>query len=214
MLPPWENALGIAKFYQDFAVIFSGLTASLGVFFLWGRRGSRSFAFMRVEAVESLPVWEAGSLTVLEDAAVNRALQNFFAAIESDDSLFVAEKAGGAPAGNMSGARAVHSGDLILRFRDVTCGNNRTLHFSLIEKLMELLKDAGSADSLAASLCLSADVAAGTRPAGLALRLRLEARGNSSEQAGLRWGLGLAQVQQALLFTSRYLRQQIARDAG
>jgi hypothetical protein len=166
---------------------------------------------MRVEAVESLPVRETGSLPVLEDVAVNRALQNFFTAIESDDSLFAGEAAGEAPAGGAPGAAAVYSGDFLLRFRDATLANSRTLHFSLIEKLVELLKEAGSTDSLVASLCLSPSAAAPGKPAGLALRLRLEARGNSLEQAGLRWGLGLAQVQQALLFTSRYLRQQIAR---
>jgi hypothetical protein len=169
---------------------------------------------MRVEAVESLPVQEAGRLPVREDVAVNRALQNFFAAIESDDSLFAGEAAGGAPAGNAPGVGGVFSGDFVVRFRDASLAGNRTLHFSLIEKLVELLKAAGSADSLVARLCLSAHAAADGKPEGLALRLRLEARGNSLEQAGLRWGLGLAQVQQALLFTSRYLRQQMARDAN
>jgi hypothetical protein len=166
---------------------------------------------MRAEAVESLPVQETGTLPVLDDVAVNRALQNFFAAIESDDSLFAGEAAGGAPAGGTPGSGGVYSGDFVLRFRDASLAGNRTLHFSLIEKLIELLKEAGSADSLVASLCLSSHAAAEMKPAGLALRLRLEARGNSPEQAGLRWGLGLAQVQQALLFTSRYLRQQMAR---
>jgi hypothetical protein len=168
---------------------------------------------MRVEAVESLPVRDTTSLPVLEDVAVNRALRNFFAAIESDDSLFAGEAAGDAPAGGAPGAGAVYSGDFLLRFRDASLANSRTLHFSLMEKLVELLKAAGSADSLVASLCLSSSAATQGKPAGLALRLRLEARGNSSEQAALRWGLGLAQVQQALLFTSRYLRQQIARAA-
>jgi hypothetical protein len=167
---------------------------------------------MRVEAVESLPVQETGTLPVVEDVAVNRALQNFFAAIESDDSLFVGETAGGAPAANAPGVGGVFSGDFVLRFRDASLGGNRTLHFSLIEKLIELLKEAGSGDSLVVKLCLSSHAAEDGKAAGLALRLRLEARGNSLEQAGLRWGLGLAQVQQALLFTSRYLRQQIARN--
>jgi hypothetical protein len=167
---------------------------------------------MRVEAVKSLPMQETGTLPVLDDVAVNRALQNFFTAIESDDSLFVGEAAGGAPAANAPGVGGVFSGDFVLRFRDESLAGNRTLHFSLIEKLVELLKEAGSADSPVARLCLSSHAAEDRKPAGLALRLRLEARGNSLEQAGLRWGLGLAQVQQALLFTSRYLRQQIARN--
>jgi hypothetical protein len=40
----------------------------------------------------------------------------------------------------------------------------------------------------------------------------LEARGTGGEQARLRWGLGVAHVQQALLFTSRYLRQQMGQN--
>jgi hypothetical protein len=40
----------------------------------------------------------------------------------------------------------------------------------------------------------------------LALWLRLDATGESAEQAVLRWGLGLTHIQQALLFTSRHLR--------
>jgi hypothetical protein len=39
--------------------------------------------------------------------------------------------------------------------------------------------------------------------------VRLLAKGDSAEQAALRWGLGLAHLQQALLFTSRHLRQHL-----
>jgi hypothetical protein len=81
----------------------------------------------------------------------------------------------------------------------------------LLQKLVELLRVAGSAETLAARLCLAAHPGVDAKPAGFALRLRLEARGNSAEQAVLRWGLGVAHVQQALLFTSRYLRQQVAQ---
>jgi len=44
--------------------------------------------------------------------------------------------------------------------------------------------------------------------------MELEAAGDSSEQATLRWGLGLAHLQQALLFTSRYLRQQNSQKSA
>jgi hypothetical protein len=43
------------------------------------------------------------------------------------------------------------------------------------------------------------------------LGIELEAVGDNSDQAALRWGLGLAHLQQALLFTSRYLRQLISQ---
>jgi hypothetical protein len=45
------------------------------------------------------------------------------------------------------------------------------------------------------------------------VRVDLEAVGDSNEQATLRWGLGLAHVQQALLFSSRYLRQKISQKS-
>lgn len=168
---------------------------------------------MRVEVLESLPEREAAALSALDDDAVSRALRSFFAAVKSDDSLFVGEALGGVLIGAASGAGSLCVGDFVLRLRGPSLAGNRTLHFSLLEKLLELLKQAGSADSLAVSLCLTSHPVAESKPTGFALRLRLEARGTSPAQAGLRWGLGLAHLQQALLFTSRYLRQQLAQSA-
>ena len=45
-------------------------------------------------------------------------------------------------------------------------------------------------------------------PQGFCLRLFLYARGVRPEQAQLRWGLGIARVQQALLFVARAIRNQ------
>jgi hypothetical protein len=47
-----------------------------------------------------------------------------------------------------------------------------------------------------------------------AVGIRLAAEGESAERAVLRWGLGLAHLQQALLFTSRHLRMQLAQVKG
>jgi hypothetical protein len=44
----------------------------------------------------------------------------------------------------------------------------------------------------------------------LELWIRLAAKGESPEQAVLRWGLGLTHIQQALLFSSRFLRLHLA----
>ncbi len=175
---------------------------------------------MRVDVVQSLTVQDQGNSPGVDDAGVERALRSFFAAIESDDSLFTCEAPGarlvdGALSGNLGSTpgAALCSGDFVLRFRGASLGSSRKLHFSLVEKLVELLKADGSAGWLAARICLTSEPGGDAKPPGFALRLRLEAQGNAAEQAALRWGLGVAHVQQALLFTSRYLRQQIGQSA-
>jgi hypothetical protein len=47
--------------------------------------------------------------------------------------------------------------------------------------------------------------------AGYALRFILTGYGGTPAQAELRWGLGVAHLQQALLFLSRAVRQQQAQ---
>ena len=163
---------------------------------------------MRVDVVESLPVQDGAAVPAVDDAGVDRALRSFLAAIESDESLFACEASGIAVAGG-----GLCGGDFVLRFRGANLAGSRRLYFSLVEKLVELLNEAGSAESLAARICLTSESGAEAKPAGFALRLHLDARGSSAEQASLRWGLGVAHVQQALLFTSRYLRQQIGQSA-
>jgi hypothetical protein len=160
---------------------------------------------MLVDVMEALPVRDDAGVPLAEDSGVERALRSFSTAIASEDSLFRCD----APSASLVGGNLC-SGDFALRFRG-ELEANRKVHFVLIQKLVELLRVAGSAETLAARLCLAAHPGVDAKPAGFALRLRLEARGNSAEQAVLRWGLGVAHVQQALLFTSRYLRQQVAQ---
>src|SRR5271156_5000269 len=107
---------------------------------------------MRVDVVESLTVQDLGNSPAVDDAGAERALRSFFAAIESDDSLFTCEAPGarlvdGALAGNLGSTldAALCSGDFVLRFRGASLGSSRKLHFSLVEKLVELLKADGSA---------------------------------------------------------------------
>lgn len=84
-------------------------------------------------------------------------------------------------------------------------GNYADLSFALKELL-----ERDTADSTRAVLRISScDFTAENRP-GSCLEIRLVAEGGSPQQAELRWGLGLARVQQALLFRSRALKQ---RDA-
>ena len=50
-----------------------------------------------------------------------------------------------------------------------------------------------------------------TGGSGFGLALLLRARGETAGQAEIRWGLGLAHLQQALLFVSRGVRQRLAQ---
>jgi hypothetical protein len=157
---------------------------------------------MLVDVVESLPQRKDSPAPATDDAGVDRALRSFSSAMDSDDSLFESE----APTPGVVGG-VLCIGDFVLRLRS-DLGSNRQMQFALVEKLAELLRAAGSAETLAARMCLT------PQSAGAVLMLRLEANGNSAEQAKLRWGLGLAHVQQALLFASRHLRQQMRLPAN
>lgn len=181
---------------------------------------------MRVEAVGEMPT-RAGCASVTGgDAGAGLAIKNFLAAIESDDSLFCLAQPLVGPAADESAGGRVSWGDLILQFRQEELRSLRNLHFLLIEKLIELLKEAGSAASLEAIFCLTSGNVPGNDPPSssasqyeanrkeLVLWMRLAAKGATPEQAVLRWGLGLAHLQQALLFSSRHLRQQIAQKNG
>lgn len=180
---------------------------------------SRSFADMRVEVVEKIARQTAVAGEGAGDAATSLAVKNLLAAIDSDDSLFCVAQPLPGPWADKSKSDRVYSGDIILEFRQAEHSRQRSLHFLLVEKLAELLKQAGSQESLATTLCLTtASISAGTlgsqeKPGQkeLALWIRLTAKGDSPEQALLRWGLGLVHIQQALLFTSRHLRLHLMR---
>ena len=176
---------------------------------------------MRVEAVGELPKRLNGARAASGEAA-SLAIKSFLAAIESDDSLFCVSQPLVGPAPEESSSARVCSGDMVIEFRQAEHGSNRSLHFLLIEKLIELLKEAGSASTLETTLCLTSGSISvslsGSKEKQMqkqfATGIRLTAKGESPEQAVLRWGLGLAHIQQALLFTSRHLRMHLAEANG
>ena len=180
--------------------------------------GSRSVADMRVEAVGAIPKRVGEGRVVAGDAAAGLAIKSFLAAIDSDDSLFRLAQPLSALAVDEAAGGAICSGEMVLRFREADNSGNRSLHFLLIEKLIELLKDAGSQETLETTLCLTSARAAGLdESAGqkeLAIWIRLSAKGDTVEKTVMRWGLGLAHFQQALLFTSRHLRMQLGQAGG
>lgn len=177
---------------------------------------------MRVEVVEKLAGGTDPAGALAPDAAASLAIKNFLGAIDSEDSLFCMAQPLTGPAADDSANGRVYSGDIVLEFREAQLSRQRSLHFLLVEKLAELLKEVGSQESLAATICLTkASISVDTLGSDekgsqkeLALWIRLAAKGESAEQAVLRWGLGLAHVQQALLFTSRQLRLHLKHTDG
>jgi hypothetical protein len=177
---------------------------------------------MRVEAVGEMPKRTAGASIVAGHAATGFAVKNFLASIESDDSLFCVAQPVVGPSEDEAAGGLIYFGDIVLEFREAANSQNRGLHFLLMEKLIELLKEAGSRESLETTLCLTSGSISVSSPGSpekaiqkeLALWMRLVAKGESPEQAVLRWGLGLAHIQQALLFTSRLLRLHLAQTGG
>lgn len=171
---------------------------------------SRSFAGMRVETVEKVPR-KSPRPAVAGDAAAAMAIRNFTAAIESEDSLLRFVEPLGGPAAQVAEGGGFYIGEMVLAFRDAQHEKQKGLYFLLVEKLIELLRAAGSSETLSATLCLTTGNEEKQPQKRVALWLRLSARGDSPEQAALRWGLGLTHLQQALLFTSRHLRSQISQ---
>lgn len=166
-----------------------------------------------MEIVEKLPEHSWAAEKQSKGAAENRALQNFLSSLSSEDSHFSVEHPGSGAAHKSGQAGEVYAGDFVITFRSAEDKENTGMHFTLLEKLSELFRGARSSSTLGVMLSLIKVPADEGRNAGLALGVRLAANGDSAEQAELRWGLGLAHIQQGLLFASRWLRQRSSSRA-
>jgi hypothetical protein len=166
---------------------------------------------MRVDAVTAIPRRDQRANPAELDAAASLAVKNFLAALQNEDSLFNLEEPIRGPVGEESEKESALSGEMVLAFKERNLAEQKSLHFLLIEKLIELFKKGGSQETLEAKICV---LGSSERQdfQGNALCIQLTAKGQSAAQAMLRWSLGLAQLQQAVLFISRYLRQQVARN--
>ena len=79
-------------------------------------------------------------------------------------------------------------------------------HYAALARRLAALLEREPGEALRVELHISpAQLAEGRQ--GFCLRLLLFARGEGQKQACLRWSLGLARVQQALLFLARAIRQ-------
>ncbi len=156
----------------------------------------------------------ARALEHIEPARRYPPLRNFLVALNSDDSFFatVRCKAGSEPDDSASEAEpCVFSSRVDLIFAPAQLNLERGHYDRLTERLSELLqREVGSA-SLRARLSVCPCDFPALAGRGFCLRIVLAAGGATPEQAELRWGLALARLQQALLFSARLLRQQIAQ---
>jgi hypothetical protein len=138
-------------------------------------------------------------------------LRNFLTAVNSSGSVYSSvavatecHSPGDASSGNVYefGSRV----SLVFAVPSLNCDRNQ--YAELTAKLKELLeRDPGG--EVSGELGIYSCNFLEQRCQGFCLEIRLMASGESAKQAETRWGLGLARVQQALLFRARALGQQI-----
>ena len=139
-------------------------------------------------------------------------LRNFLTSVNGEESIFATASAiikSDLPAAVSAGPAYEFASQVMIVFADSALNWERRQYVDLSPRLKELLeRDAN--DTVRAVLRISfCDFTVENRR-GFCLTIRLVAEGSSAQQAELRWGLGLARLQQALLFRSRALKQRIA----
>ena len=160
---------------------------------------------------------DAKAMERIEEARRYLPLRTFLAAVNSADSLFstaraktwTQEEASASAASAAGGCEFASQVDLVFAPEQLIAALGH--YENLTQRLYELLAREPGSDTLRAELRVRPCRFRATAVRGFSLAILLFARGASPEQAELRWGLGLARVQQALLFTSRVLRQQITQ---
>jgi len=139
-------------------------------------------------------------------------LRNFLAAVNGAESIFatasVATKSD-LPAAVSAGPAYEFASQARIVFAEPSLNWERKHYVDLCSGLKELL-ERDVADAVRAVLRISSCDFKAENRRGFCLSIRLVAEGSSAQQAELRWGLGLARIQQALLFRSRALKPHIA----
>jgi len=137
-------------------------------------------------------------------------LRNFLAAVNGADSVFSSASASALlqppPAGS-SGEGFSFSSWTSLVFAETALNFDRDSYAEIVARLKGLL-ERDSGEALLATLRISPCQFTEQARQGYCLNIQLWAQGNSAGQAEMRWGLGLARLQQALLFSARALRQR------
>jgi hypothetical protein len=145
----------------------------------------------------------------LEPALRYSPLRNFLTAVNSVDSIFSSISASAqsdSPETVAVGETCQFTSQASLVFAESAINFERERFMDLARGLKGLLeRDTG--DATRSVLWISPCEFPDQNRRGSCLIISLTAQGGSAQQAEIRWGLGLARVQQALLFTARALRQ-------
>jgi hypothetical protein len=153
-----------------------------------------------------------GAIGQIAAARQHLPLRNFLASVNSAESIFATASVSTKselPAAVSTDQACEFASQARIVFAEPTLNWERKNYVDLSSGLKELLeRDTG--DALRATLRISSCEFAADKRKGFCLDVRLIAEGNSAQQAELRWGLGLARIQQALLFRSRAMKQQLA----
>ena len=140
-------------------------------------------------------------------------LRNFLTALNGAESLFATAGATtkcDSPAAISGDSNYEFASETSLVFAESAFNFDRERFAEIGAGLRELL-DREKGDAVRAVLRIFVCGFPALKKRGFCLVIRLVAQGDSTRQAELRWGLGLARVQQALLFRARSLRQQVAK---
>jgi hypothetical protein len=139
-------------------------------------------------------------------------LRNFLTSVNGAESIFATASTAtksNLPPGVSADQAYEFASQAKIVFVESSLNWERRHYVDLCSGLKELL-ERDAADTIRAVLRISSCDFKAENRLGFCLDIRLVAEGVSAQQAELRWGLGLARVQQALLFRSRVLKQQIA----
>jgi hypothetical protein len=138
------------------------------------------------------------------------AARGFLTLVNSADSIFATARF---RAGSMPGDDTVFASQTEIVFAPALEDFNfiRSHFEEVADDLIELLAKDPGGETLQAHLKLRRCHYRDGGRDGYCLAVTLSARGETSGQAELRWGLALARLQQALLFTSRVIRHYLAQ---
>lgn len=148
------------------------------------------------------------AIEAIEPVRRHPPLRTFLAALNAAESPFISGSVRvqrDTPAGVAAGEACEFASEVCVALTEEPHRSQWKSYSNLAAQLKELLeRDAPSA--LHAILRISPCKFREPGESGFCLDIRLLAGGDSATQAEMRWGLGLARLQQALLFSARTLR--------